>query len=271
MPELPEVENVKRKLEPLILNQHIVDLDVYADRIIRTPDVAQFISLVKGQTFRKIERKGKHLIFVLDKGYIVSHLRMEGKYDYTETSTEKNKHDHVLFHFSNGFDLRYNDVRKFGTMDYVAHPNEVKSVDELGPEPLDDTLSSEYLLQALSVKKSTIKHALLDQSVIAGLGNIYVDEVLYKSGLHPEKKANSVTKKQAATLITSIQEIISLAIEQGGSSVRSYNSLGEKGSMQILHQVYGKNGESCPACQTLIEKNRVAGRGTHFCPTCQLK
>lgn len=271
MPELPEVENVKRKLEPLILNQRIVDIDVYADRIIRTPDVAQFISSVKGQTFKKIERKGKHLIFVLEKGYIVSHLRMEGKYNYTETDTEKNKHDHVLFHFSNGYDLRYNDVRKFGTMDYVAHPNDVKSVDELGPEPLDHELSSEYLLHALSVKKSTIKHALLDQSVVAGLGNIYVDEVLYKSSLHPEKKANSVTKKQADTLITSIQEIISLAIEQGGSSVRSYNSLGEKGSMQTLHQVYGKNGELCPACQTLIEKTRVAGRGTHFCPTCQQK
>jgi formamidopyrimidine-DNA glycosylase len=271
MPELPEVENVKRKLEPLILNQQILDIEVYADRIIRTPDVQTFLSNLKGQTFKKIERKGKHLIFVLEKGYIVSHLRMEGKYEYTKTTNEKNKHDHVLFHFSNGYDLRYNDVRKFGTMDYVKDPNDVKSVAELGPEPLDNALTNGYLLDALSIKKSTIKHALLDQSVVAGLGNIYVDEVLYKSGLHPEKKANSVTKKQAATLITSIQDIISLAIEQGGSSVRSYNSLGEKGSMQTLHQVYGKNGESCPICQTLIEKIRVAGRGTHFCPICQKK
>lgn len=271
MPELPEVENVRKKLEELVLDKEIIGVDVLVDRIIRTPDVSTFKEKVKGQVFKNVERLGKHLIFVLDDFFIVSHLRMEGKYTYTKTDTPLNKHDHVIFHFSNGFDLRYNDVRKFGTMDLVMEPNEVKSVAELGFEPMDSNLDEKYLKKQLSSKKTTIKNALLDQSIVSGLGNIYVDEVLFYSGIHPEKDANSLNQKQLKKLVEGIKSIIKTAIEKGGSSIRTYNSLGEKGSMQNLHHVYGKNGEPCINCLSPIEKIRVAGRGTHFCPKCQKK
>lgn len=271
MPELPEVETVRQKLRSSVLNKKITDVSVFVDRIIRTPDVSSFKHKLLNQTIKEIKRLGKHLIFVFDNFYIVSHLRMEGKYEFVSDTKPFNKHDHVIFHFTDGSELRYNDVRKFGTMDLVSHYNEVKSVAELGVEPLDTSLTIDYLENKLSKNKTTIKKALLDQSIIAGLGNIYVDEVLFFSKIHPERSSLHLTIKEIQKLIDGIKTIIDMAIKNGGSSVRSYSSLGDKGSMQDLHKIYGKKGFPCIRCSTAIEKIKVAGRGTHFCPKCQKK
>lgn len=269
MPELPEVETVRRKLEEVVLNKEIKDISIFYERIIRKPDPEAFKKFLIGKEFIGVERKGKHLIFKLNNKVIVSHLRMEGKFNYVLSSEPFNKHDHIIFHFDNGYDLRYNDVRKFGTMDLVNNENEVSSVDELGLEPMDPNLNKEYLKDLLSKKKTNIKQSLLDQSIIAGLGNIYVDEVLFDSKILPTRNANKLTDNEISSLIVSVNKIISSAINLGGSSIRTYNSLGVKGSMQNLHKVYGKNGQNCPNCNNNIEKIKIGGRGTHYCPKCQ--
>ena len=269
MPELPEVENVKNTLLHTVKGKTITHVTVLAERIIRTPDLNTFLSEIKENTIRSIERRGKHLIFVLDKRYIVSHLRMEGKYRFVETTEALDKHDHVVFHFSDQTELRYNDVRKFGTMDLVTTAEEVNSIKELGLEPDDTHLTGSYIHDAFRDKKTTVKNALLDQRIIAGLGNIYVDEVCYAAYIHPKRMTNTLTLSECTALCEEVKRIIALAIELGGSSIRTYDSMGKKGSMQDFHEVYNKKERPCKRCSTPIEKIKLHGRGTHFCPTCQ--
>lgn len=269
MPELPEVENVKTMLCESVKGKTITNITILAPRIIRTPSVEEFQRKVNGQTITDVHRKGKHLIFIFKEGVIVSHLRMEGKYHLAQQTEIRDKHDHVIFHFDDGTELRYNDVRKFGTLDFVATPEEVSSVKELGYEPNDAHLTGEYLFEKLHQKKTTVKNALLDQSIVAGLGNIYVDEVCFASSIHPKRPTNSLTTHECHVLCKEIKRIISLAIELGGSSVRTYDSMGKKGSMQDFHEVYNKKGKPCKRCETPIEKIKLHGRGTHFCPNCQ--
>lgn len=269
MPELPEVENVRRKLKETVINKEIEYIKILAERIIRTPDINTFKEKLKDKTIIDIDRKGKHLIFKFENDFIVSHLRMEGKYEFVSDEKPLNKHDHVIFYFKDGTQLRYNDVRKFGTMDLVIDPLEISSVSSLGLEPMDKNLTSEYLYEKLQKKKTFIKNTLLDQSIIAGLGNIYVDEVLYSSSIHPERIANSITIDECSKLCKHTSEIISKAISLGGSSIRTYDSMGEKGTMQNLHKVYNRNNTPCQRCETIIKKTKLGGRGTHFCPNCQ--
>jgi formamidopyrimidine-DNA glycosylase len=271
MPELPEVETVRKKLHELVVGKTIDHVEVFVERIIRTPDVSSFIHRLKNQTIHQMGRKGKHLIFYFENQILVSHLRMEGKYFYRKSSDSFNKHDHVIFHFTDGTKLCYNDVRKFGTMDLVTDINDVNSVKELGLEPMDASLTTQYLKDALSSKKKNIKNVLLEQSIVSGLGNIYVDEVLFYAGIHPERMANQLTSSETQSLVKGIKEIISIAIESGGSTIRSYNSLGDKGSMQNFHKVYGRDKQQCVRCDSIVEKIKVGGRGTHFCPKCQIK
>lgn len=269
MPELPEVENVKEKLNKLILNKTIEKVDVFVDRIIRTPEVEKFSNILTNKTIKNMNRLGKHLIFEFDDFFIVSHLRMEGKYFFYETKEPISKHDHVIFHFTDGSQLRYNDVRKFGTMDLVLDVNQVSSVAELGLEPMNPNLDSNYLLQKFKKITKPIKNSLLDQTIIAGLGNIYVDEVLFYSGIFPTRKTNTITEKEADLICIASKEIIEKAIKFGGSTIRSYNSLGETGEMQDFHKIYGKNNTPCVNCNTLISKTKISGRGTHYCSNCQ--
>lgn len=269
MPELPEVELVRRKLNATVKGQKIEKVTILTDRIIRTPTVEVFQQKIKNQTIIDVDRRGKHLLFRLDDYALVSHLRMEGKYRLTEKNEPLNKHDHVIFFFENGMQLRYHDVRKFGTMDLVQDEKEVKSIRTLGLEPLDEHMNASYLNSILSRKKSSIKQALLDQTVVAGLGNIYVDEVLHHALVHPVKLANSLNYDELCRVTDSMKTIIQLAIANGGSSIRTYESMGEKGSMQNLHKVYNKANEPCIRCSSLIQKIKIGGRGTHFCPVCQ--
>lgn len=274
MPELPEVENVKRSLEALVTGKTIRDVDVRLGRIVRKPDDAMlFSSLLEGCVINGVSRRGKYLLFDVPPYTLVSHLRMEGQYRLCESNEPLVPHTHVIFHFDDGTELRYRDVRQFGTMDLVRDESEFPSgLAELGPEPFDEALTPDGFYARLHKRTAPIKAVLLDQTVIAGLGNIYVDEALHMSGIHPERAASTLNKKQISLLLDKIREILLRAIEAGGSSIKTYvNGYGRHGGFQMELAVYGREGETCRTCGTVIEKSRVAGRGTHVCPKCQPK
>ena len=273
MPELPEVETVRRTLETLILGKEIEEVQVLYPKIIKKPEVyEEFADALKGQCVKEIGRRGKFLILYLDDYALVSHLRMEGKYALHEASEPIDKHTHVLFTFTDGTQLRYKDVRKFGTMHLFLKGEELNSLplEKLGPEPLSDEFTVAYLKPILQKTSRNIKAVILDQTVVVGVGNIYVDESLFRAKIHPTRPASSLTDDEISALVAEIKATLSEAVERGGSTIRSYiNSQGQMGMFQLQILVYGKEGESCPRCGSTIEKGKVAGRGTHFCPSCQ--
>ncbi|MFZ0368738.1 MAG: DNA-formamidopyrimidine glycosylase [Halobacillus sp.] len=273
MPELPEVETVRQTLKTLILNKTIDDVSVYWGNIIKNPkDPDEFKRLLKNQSFLDIERKGKFMIFHMEDLVLVSHLRMEGKFGLYDAEVEKPKHTHIVFHFTDGTELRYDDVRKFGTMHVFPKGEEkdLKPLNQLGPDPFDKAFTLDYFFHKLQKTSRNIKAVLLDQSIVAGLGNIYVDEALYRARIHPERLANQLSKEEADRIRKSSVQIIEEAISLGGSTIRSYlNSQGKIGSFQQNLKVYGKQDTICKECGDLIIKTKVSGRGTHICPTCQ--
>lgn len=275
MPELPEVETVRRTLVQLVKGKTIAEVEVRWPKMIKEPDdVQQFELLLRGQTILDIGRRGKFLLFTLSDYVMVSHLRMEGRYGLFAKEEPMNKHVHVIFRFTDGTELRYQDVRKFGTYHLFKPGEELKTkpLVNLGPEPFDESFTVDVLKQKLQRTNRNIKAALLDQSVVVGLGNIYVDEALFRSNIHPETIASSLTDDQMRTLHREIILTLQDAVEKGGSTVRSYvNSQGEIGLFQLDIFVYGRNDEPCKKCGTVIEKSVVAGRGTHICPNCQRK
>lgn len=273
MPELPEVETVRRTLEQLVLGKEIMEVTVLWPKIIKAPEpVEQFQDALKGQTIQNIGRRGKFLIFTLDDYAMVSHLRMEGKYGVHSKEEPYDKHTHVIFTFTDGSELRYRDVRKFGTMHLFRKGEEMEQMPllHLGPEPLSDEFTIEGLSAKLARTNRKIKPVLLDQTVVVGIGNIYVDESLFRSGIHPERTASSLTLEEITRLHAEIIATLSEAVEKGGSTIRSYvNSQGQIGMFQLELNVYGRKGETCKVCDTPLEKLVVAGRGTHICPSCQ--
>lgn len=275
MPELPEVETIKRTLTTLTENKTIEDVTILWPKIIQKPDdIEKFIHLIKGESICKMDRKGKFLLFYLDQYVLVSHLRMEGKYRVVEKSEAIDKHTHLIFHFTDGTDLRYNDVRKFGTMHLFPIGEEMrqKPLNQLGPDPFEAGYTLDYVGEKLGKTTRFIKAALLDQSIIAGLGNIYVDEVLFLSKIHPARRANTLTVAEVEKIYHYTYEVLSKAVEQGGTTIRSYlDGLGEMGMFQQELFAYGQEEKPCQHCGDKIEKLKVAGRGTHICPTCQKK
>lgn len=273
MPELPEVETVRRTLEELVLQKEIVDVSVFWPKMVKSPDdVQQFIDALKGQIFTQIDRRGKFLILNTNDYALVSHLRMEGKYGVFQKAEAVEKHTHVIFHFSDGTELRYKDVRKFGTMHLFQKGVElhVPPLDHLGPEPFSEEFTITYLAEKLAKTNRKIKPTLLDQTIVVGLGNIYVDEALFRAKIHPERLASSLTSDEIILLHKEIVATLSEAVQLGGSTIRSYvNTQGQIGMFQLQLLVYSRKGEPCIECQTIIEKTTVGGRGTHFCPKCQ--
>lgn len=273
MPELPEVENVRRTLLQLIKGKTIELVEVRWPKIIKQPEQEQFTDALAGQTIEGIDRKGKFLIFLLNDYSLVSHLRMEGHYSLQNQKEPMDKHVHVIFRFTDGTEMRYRDVRKFGTMHLFSKGSEQEALplSKLGPEPFSDLFTSEYLQNKLSGTERLIKAVLLDQTIVAGLGNIYVDEVLFRAGIHPNRKANSLTAGEMQNLRREAVATLEESVKAGGSSVNTYmNSMGIEGSYQDRLLVYGRKGIPCPTCGTVVEKTKTAGRGTHFCPACQL-
>lgn len=274
MPELPEVETIRRTLEYLVLEKEIKDVIVHWPKIIQHPDdIEYFKQLLTGETIRSLRRRGKFLLFYLDHYVLVSHLRMEGKYRVVPESEPIDKHTHVIFQFTDGTELRYNDVRKFGTMHVfpIGEELKVQPLIKLGPDPFDENYTLDYVKEKLKRTTRNIKATLLDQSIIAGLGNIYVDEVLFLSQIHPEKCANELTDEEIKTIWENVRLVIEKAVEKGGTTIRSYvNGEGEMGMFQQELYVYAQDKKPCKHCGTEIVKLRVAGRGTHICSKCQV-
>jgi formamidopyrimidine-DNA glycosylase len=273
MPELPEVETIKNTLKQFVIHKKIKEVYVYWPNIIKEPDdVNQFKMILSGQTIHDITRKGKFLLFQLDDYVLVSHLRMEGKYTVVHTDEPVKKHTHVVFTFTDGDQLRYNDVRKFGTMHVHYKGVELleKPLNKLGPDPFEEAFTFDYLYGKLKKTQRVIKSALLDQTIVAGLGNIYVDETLFKANVHPLTHSDKLTKKEIKAIQREAIDILTQAVEQGGTTIRSYvNGQGEMGLFQQELYVYGQENEACKVCGNPITKMKVAGRGTHICSKCQ--
>ncbi|MCA1056941.1 DNA-formamidopyrimidine glycosylase [Rossellomorea aquimaris] len=273
MPELPEVETVRKTLEVLVLGKRIKDVSVFWPKMIKNPEeTEEFIHSLKGQEILAMRRRGKFLIFDLNEVSLVSHLRMEGKYGLYDENDPIEKHTHVIFHFTDGTALRYRDVRKFGTMHLFKKGDELlnRPLSQLGPEPFQPDFTEHYLQQKLTKTERIIKAVLLDQSIMVGLGNIYVDEALFRAGIHPDRKAKSLSENEIHQLHLAIIETLNEAVEMGGSTIRTYvNSQGQMGMFQQNLFVYSRQGEDCRVCGTPIEKKVSAGRGTHYCPRCQ--
>ncbi|WP_062305838.1 bifunctional DNA-formamidopyrimidine glycosylase/DNA-(apurinic or apyrimidinic site) lyase [Alicyclobacillus sendaiensis] len=271
MPELPEVETVRRHLAERVEGDVICGVDVRLPRIVRYPAPEMFAERLKGQGIRRVGRRGKYLLFELDRGLLVSHLRMEGRYAVADPSEPEDPHTHVVFRLASGRELRYADVRQFGTMDAVLAGEPLpKGLVELGPEPFDPALSGEVLRRRWRGRRAPIKSLLLDQRQIAGLGNIYVDEALFAAGIHPLTPAGWIGTEALDRLLEEIRDVLARAIREGGSSVRSFrDGYGRHGGFQIQLAVYGRQGQPCPRCGGAIQKIKVGGRGTHVCPACQ--
>ena len=271
MPEIAEVETVRNILKKKVLNKKIIDVNIIYPKIIES-DINEFKSNLIGNSFIDILRKGKWLIFCLNDYYLISHLRMEGKYFIKDSNEPIVKHEHIIISFDDNTQLRYHDTRKFGRMKLIKKDELDKCIEiqKQGYEPGDKNLTSTYLLDKFKNKKLPIKTVLLDQTIISGLGNIYVDEVLFASNINPLRKANSITLEEANKIIISSKEIISKAIKEGGTTIRSYtSSLGVKGNYQNFLKVHQRKDKKCFICGSDIIKIQVNGRGTYYCPKCQ--
>lgn len=269
MPELPEVETVKETLKKKLLNKKILNCNVYYEKMIENPNIDEFKKNIINQTINDIERRGKWLLFVLDNYYLLSHLRMEGKYFIKNIDYEVGKHDHVEFIFKD-FKLMYNDTRKFGRM-YLVEKNElndVKPIKELGLEPWNDKLNEVYLKNKYKNKKLPIKTVLLDQSIIAGIGNIYADEILFLSKINPLTECNKLSKENLISIIKNTKTVLEKAIELGGTTIKSFTSSeGVHGRFQNNLLVH--NQSICKVCNNNILKITIGGRGTYYCTKCQ--
>lgn len=270
MPELPEVETVVQLLNTLVVGKTVKNVEVYWDNIIAHPDVETFSEQVVNQTFKSVDRRGKYIIFNLSDGSMVSHLRMEGKYYVYDEPVKKDKHTHVIFNFTDNSQLHYHDTRKFGKMYLYGINEELKAIEKIGLEPWDENLDSNYLLEKAKNRKISIKAFLLDQNIIAGIGNIYVNEICFVAKVHPATAASKITKTEFDTIIEATKDILERAILAGGTTIKSYtSSLGVTGLFQQSLLVHNKTGEPCTICSTLIKKITVSQRGTYLCPTCQ--
>ena len=270
MPELPEVETVKNGLKTKVLNKKITNCQILYKGIIAYPDKNAFIKEITNQTINDITRRGKFLVFHLDSYYLISHLRMEGKYFIKDKEETISKHDHVIFTLNDAEELRYNDTRKFGKMHLVKKDELNNSpLSKLGLEPWDELLTKDYLKEKLN-KKKHIKTLLLDQSIIVGIGNIYANEILFLSRINPETYGSNLTNKNLQDIIDNTKKVLEKAIESGGTTIHSYTSVdGITGRFQQELLVHGKKASLCPNCKTEIRKIVINGRGTYYCPKCQ--
>jgi len=293
MPELPEVETVARGLERLVAGATISDVEVRWDRTIRHPlPPDRFVAELRGATIRRVGRRAKSVLFHLADGRVMTvALRMTGALIVAAPGTPDDRHARVVFRLADGRELRYRDVRKFGRIGLwerggvprarsggtsrrrVAERGEPYRIGDVfarhGPEPLARSFSAARFAARLQRRSARLKTLLLDQSFIAGVGNIYADEALWQARIHPLRPGGSLTAAELRRLYTAVVESLERGIDSRGASIRDYRDVdGERGGMQERFAAYARTGEPCPRCGTPIEKIRVAQRGTHLCPRC---
>ncbi|MDP2778218.1 MAG: bifunctional DNA-formamidopyrimidine glycosylase/DNA-(apurinic or apyrimidinic site) lyase [Anaerolineales bacterium] len=264
MPELPEVETIVRGIRPELIGNTILSADLLWARALATPSAKQFKRQVQGQKVKDVTRRAKYLDIALKDFHLLMHLRMSGDIMIRQSKTEPEKHDRLLLHLSNRKYLAFNDTRKFGRVWFTKDPGSVLA--RLGPEPLESGFTSKWLFENLRKRKRQLKPLLLDQTFIAGLGNIYTDECLHMAKLHPLALSNDLSQKQAEALCEAIQSVLKEGIRRNGASI---DWVYRGGDYQNYFRVYDRAGGPCLACGTEIQRLTVGQRGTHVCPKCQ--
>ncbi|GFP29722.1 bifunctional DNA-formamidopyrimidine glycosylase/DNA-(apurinic or apyrimidinic site) lyase [Candidatus Hakubella thermalkaliphila] len=272
MPELPEVETIVQGLKEKIAGQRISRVTLNLPKIVRS-DLKEFLSSLPGQVIERVWRRGKFIIIDLSRDHsLIVHLGMTGQLTYVSSAAPLLKYTHLTLQLENNdlHQLRYRALRQFGYIRLVdsGQLKGVESLAKLGPEPFELTL--EQFIHLIGAHRGRIKPLLLDQGVIAGIGNIYADEILYRAQIHPRRPADSLTPLHLKKIYHAMREVLVAAIEKRGSSVQDYvTSDGEAGEYQRLHQVYHRQGQPCFRCGALIAREKLGGRSTHYCPRCQ--
>ncbi|RJQ25167.1 MAG: bifunctional DNA-formamidopyrimidine glycosylase/DNA-(apurinic or apyrimidinic site) lyase [Peptococcaceae bacterium] len=273
MPELPEVETVKQTLQAKLVGLSFKGVRIFLPKVVQTPAAEQVEEMIAGTKILKIGRRGKYLLIHLDKALtLVTHLRMTGRLLYCAAGEPTEKYTHVIFYLDNGDELRFADMRQFGRLWVVPESSlgELPALKKLGMEPLEDGFTGEFLKKATKRRNTRIKLLLLDQSFIAGLGNIYTDEALYRAGINPERPAKTLTPREANRLYRAIRTVLQEGIKHRGTTISDFvDGNGRAGNYQELLKVYKKAGRPCPGCGKPIERKKVGGRSSYYCPRCQ--
>ncbi len=269
VPELPEVETIKNELLPYLIGHPVTGVILFWEGIVRQPSAEEFRSRLIGQRITEVARRGKYLILGLTSGEVlIVHLKMSGSLLLKPTSSEPNKFIRAILHLDGGTELYFRDPRKLGRMWLVEDKNSI--VGKLGPEPLEADFSPEVLAQRLSKRTAPIKALLCDQSLVAGIGNMYADEALFSARIHPLRSGKSLSQQEVECLHSTIQQVLWSAINDKGASVDTYlRPGGELGTAQFQFKVAHRGGQPCPVCGTLLQRIPVRNRGSYFCPHCQ--
>ncbi|MCK5876864.1 MAG: bifunctional DNA-formamidopyrimidine glycosylase/DNA-(apurinic or apyrimidinic site) lyase [Candidatus Marithrix sp.] len=270
MPELPEVETIKRGIVTHLEGQTIESVQVRQNQLRwQIPD--KLATILPKQSIIKIKRRGKYLLLECDKGHILIHLGMSGNLRVLPSTTELKKHDHVDIILTNGSCLRYNDPRRFGCILWTEAPVlEHKLLINLGIEPLESGFDGKYLFDRAKKRRVVIKNFIMDSHVVVGVGNIYANEVLFSARIHPERAAGKVTLTEYKRLVNIIKKTLTVAIKMGGTTLRDFtDSDGKPGYFKQALQIYGRGGEICEQCGTIIHTKKIGQRMTYYCPICQ--
>ena len=268
MPELAEVETTKRDLKKILIGKRICKVEVFLDKIVYNKK-DEFIKNSEGQTVLNVKRRGKWLLFELDSNYIIIHFRMEGRFYLLPLNEKRDKHDYVIFYFDD-FSLHFNDPRLFGKMEVIKKDDLEKFFldKKLGLEYTDSNLTPEYLKEKFKTHHTDIKKMLLDQSYVAGIGNIYADEILFASKINPKSYADRLTNPKLKEIIDNTKKVFEHSLKYKGTYP---NIDGKRGTFEEHLMVHKRQGEKCYNCGSIIIKEKVGGRGTYYCPKCQKK
>ncbi|UZE96559.1 bifunctional DNA-formamidopyrimidine glycosylase/DNA-(apurinic or apyrimidinic site) lyase [Alkalimarinus alittae] len=268
MPELPEVETTRRGIHPYVEHNTIRSVTI-RERRLRWP-VSDELTTLSMALVHKLERRAKYLILHLPKGYIIIHLGMSGNLRVVENNTPIGKHDHVDLNMNDGKIIRYNDPRRFGSVLWVKDWESHSLFSKLGPEPLEASFNADYLHKQAKDKTTGIKQFIMDNKNVVGVGNIYANEALFLSGIHPKRPAGKLSKKRISKFVDHIKKTLETAITQGGTTLKDFvGGDGKPGYFQQQLKVYGRGGQPCTECKTTLKEIRLGQRSTVYCPKCQ--
>jgi formamidopyrimidine-DNA glycosylase len=269
MPELPEVETIRRGIAPLVEGR------IFAGAVVRVPTLrwpipADLAVILRGERVVAVERRAKYLLLRCTRGCAILHLGMTGHLRLVTTGAPPAKHDHVDLEFTDGSCLRLNDPRRFGALLWTTDPHAHVLLRDLGPEPFADAIDGDYFHRLAKGRRGPIKSFIMDQTVIVGVGNIYASEALFRAGIHPATAAGRIGVERLHRLSAAIRQVLSAAIDAGGTTIRDFaDPEGRLGYFRLQLEVYGREGEPCRRCGRPVRALRLGGRSTYFCPECQ--
>ena len=269
MPELPEVETIRRGLEPLLVGQTITDVVVRQPRL-RWLVESSLAEQVQMQCVRSVTRRGKYLLITTDEGTLLIHLGMSGNLRFLREPITPSRHDHIDFIFTSGAQLRFNDPRRFGSVHFTNSPTNHWLIKNLGPEPLGDQFSANYLSRVSHQRRVAIKQFLMNNRIVVGVGNIYASEALFRAGVHPTRSAGRIAERRCELLVDAVRAVLNEAIASGGTKLRNFvDGNGTPGYFQQTLSVYGRANEFCTECETPIKHCVIGQRATYYCSQCQ--